>query len=94
MSKTCEHGVEHYNAQDCAADKQVGGGHYKDLQIQPVHYCQMNQLNYCESAVIKYVTRHRAKNGRQDVEKAIHFLELLLEIEYPAESSEDLPTEP
>ena len=62
---------------------QVGGGHYKHLSIQPAEYCQRNRLNFCESSVIKYVTRHRAKNGRQDIEKAIHFLNLLLEIDYP-----------
>lgn len=63
-------------------DKQVGGGHYKDMVIQPIEYCQKNKLNFCESMVIKYVSRHRNKNGRQDIEKAIHALELLLELEY------------
>ena len=62
--------------------KQVGGSHYKDCTIQPVEYCQRNGLGYCESSVVKYVTRHKAKGGRQDIEKAIHFLQLLLEIEY------------
>ena len=62
---------------------QVGGAHYKDFAIQPVEFCQRNELNYCESACVKYVSRHRAKNGRQDIEKAIHYLQLLLEIEYP-----------
>lgn len=66
-----------------ATKTQVGGGHYKDLPIQPVEYCQKNKLGYCESCVVKYVTRHKSKNGKQDIEKAIHFLQLLLEIEYP-----------
>jgi len=61
---------------------QVGGAHYKDMPIQPVEFCQRNGLGFCESSVVKYVTRHRSKNGRQDIEKAIHFLNLLLEIEY------------
>lgn len=65
-----------------ATSKQVGGQHYKSLAIQPAEYCQRNQLNFCESSVVKYVSRHREKNGRQDIEKAIHFLELLLEFEY------------
>lgn len=69
-----------------ALDSQVGGGHYKDLPIQPVEYCQRNRLGFCESSVVKYVTRHRQKNGRQDIEKAIHFLRLLLEIDYPEEA--------
>jgi hypothetical protein len=64
---------------------QVAGSHYKNLPIQPVEFCQKNQFNYFESAVIKYVSRHREKNGRQDIEKAIHFLHLLLELEYPVE---------
>ncbi len=62
---------------------QIGGEHYRSLSIQPAEYCQRNRLGFCESCVVKYVTRHRAKNGRQDIEKAIHFLQLLLEIEYP-----------
>lgn len=62
---------------------QVGGGHYKELAIQPAEFCQRNGLGFCESSVVKYVTRHRDKNGRQDIEKAIHFLQILLSIEYP-----------
>ena len=66
-----------------ATDVQVGGSHYKGLAIQPAEYCQRNRLPYCEANVVKYVTRHREKNGREDIEKAIHYLQLLLEIEYP-----------
>lgn len=65
-----------------ATDTQVGGSHYKGLAIQPAEYCQRNRLPYCEANVVKYVTRHREKNGREDIEKAIHYLHLLLEIEY------------
>lgn len=61
---------------------QVGGNHYKSLVIQPIEYCQRNGLNYCESNVVKYVTRHRHKGGAQDILKAIHNLQLLLELEY------------
>jgi len=68
--------------QPTALDDQVGGRHYKALAIQPAEYCQRNRLPYCESSVIRYVTRHREKNGREDIEKAIHCLRLLLEIEY------------
>ena len=63
-------------------DNQVGGNHYSKLAIGPAEYCQKNRLNYCESAVIKYVTRHRDKNGAEDIRKAMHFLEMLLELEY------------
>lgn len=63
-------------------ERQVAGTHYKQLTIQPVDYCQLNKLGFCESCVVKYVSRHRDKNGAEDIKKAIHFLELLLEIEY------------
>jgi len=71
-------------AASCSAlTAQVGGKHYKALAIQPAEYCQRNRMPYCESSVVRYVTRHREKNGREDIEKAIHCLQLLLEIEYP-----------
>jgi len=63
-------------------DKQVGGTHYKDLAIQPVEFCQKNRFGYCESAAIKYISRHKGKGQAEDIRKAIHYLELLLEIEY------------
>ena len=66
-----------------ALERQAGGSHYKDMAIQPVEFCQKNKLNMIESNVIKYVSRHRVKGGREDIEKAIHMLELLLELEYP-----------
>ena len=52
------------------------------MPIQPVEFCQRNELNFCESSVIKYVCRHRRKNKAEDIRKAIHFLELLLDLEY------------
>lgn len=65
-----------------ALDKQVSGGHYKSLKIQPIEFIHANGIPFAEGSVIKYVTRHRAKNGAKDLEKAIHFLRLLLELEY------------
>lgn len=65
-----------------ALDKQVGGSHYKDLVIQPVEYCYMNNLGYMEGNVIKYVTRYRFKEDPlKDLEKAKHYIELLIEFE-------------
>ena len=58
--------------------KQVGGDHYK-LSIQPIDFIVKNNIPFREANVIKYVTRHREKNGRQDIEKAIHSLEMILE---------------
>ena len=67
---------------DSALDKQVAGDHYKKMSIQPVEFCQLNGFNYCEAAAIKYICRHKNKNGVEDINKAIHFLELLKELEY------------
>lgn len=58
--------------------KQVGGDHY-NFPIQPIEYIVANELGYREGNVIKYVTRHKRKNGKQDIEKAIHYLEMILE---------------
>jgi Protein of unknwon function (DUF3310) len=65
-----------------ALDIQAGGDHYKSLPIQPVQYIHANKLPYLEGNVIKYVTRHRSKNGKQDIEKAIHYLQLILQLDY------------
>jgi hypothetical protein len=64
-----------------ALDKQVAGSHYKDLPIQPVEYIYANALGYFEGNVIKYVSRWRKKNGVADLEKAKHYIELLIELE-------------
>lgn len=61
-----------------AKAKQVGGEHYL-LQIQPIDFIVKNDIPFREGNVIKYVTRHRNKNGKQDIEKAIHYLQMILE---------------
>ena len=63
-------------------DKQVEGSHYKDRAIQPIDYIIQNGLSFCEGNVVKYVTRHKEKNGKKDIQKAIHYLEFILESEY------------
>lgn len=60
-------------------DKQVGGTHYNDMAMQPVEFIMANDLSYCEANIVKYVCRHHAKGGRQDIEKVIHYAEMLLE---------------
>ena len=60
---------------------QVGGGHYKSLVIQPVEYIHKNGIGYFEGNVIKYVTRWRDKGGIADLEKAKHYIDLLIELE-------------
>ena len=64
-------------------ETQIGGSHYKDMAIQPLEYSMANGLNACEHSVVKYVSRHRSKNGWQDLEKAIDMLHKLIEFEYP-----------
>lgn len=64
-----------------AIDKQVQGTHYKNLAIQPIEYIHANNIPYIEGNVIKYISRWRSKNGLQDLEKARHYIEMLIEFE-------------
>lgn len=59
---------------------QVGGGHYQNKAIQPWDYIVSNRLGYLEGNVVKYVSRWQEKGGRQDLEKARHYLDKLLEV--------------
>lgn len=60
---------------------QVGGGHYKSMAIQPIEYITKNNLPYCEANVIKYISRWRDKGGKKDLEKAKHYIDLLIQLE-------------
>ena len=63
--------------------KQVGGSHYQDnFNIQPIEYIQANRMQFAEGCVIKYVSRHSFKNGKEDILKAIQNLEFILERDY------------
>ena len=64
-----------------ALKTQVGGGHYKNMAIQPIEFIHANSIPFAEGSIIKYVSRWRAKNGIADLEKARHFLDLLIELE-------------
>lgn len=68
-------------AADSALAVQVGGSHYKDLKIQPVEYIHKNGLGFCEGNAIKYLTRWREKGGAEDLKKAKHYIDLLIEME-------------
>lgn len=61
---------------------QVGGSHYKDLKIQPIEFIHANNIPFCEANAIKYLCRHRNKNGKQDLLKARHYIDLLIKLEY------------
>lgn len=68
-----------------ALDVQVSGDHYKKLTIQPIEYIYANGLGFCEGNVVKYITRWRDKNGIADLEKAKHYIELLIELDRRAQ---------
>ena len=65
-----------------ALDKQQGGSHYKDMLIQPVEFIVKNDIAFLEANVIKYVCRHRSKNGLEDLKKAEHYIQLAKELYY------------
>jgi hypothetical protein len=64
-----------------ALDVQIGGGHYKDMAIQPMEYSMKNGLDACQHTAIKYISRFRAKGGIEDLKKAKHVIDMLIEFE-------------
>ena len=60
-------------------ETQIGGDHYKELSIQPIEYILANKLGFCEGNVIKYITRYKSKNGLEDLKKAKHYIDMLIE---------------
>ncbi len=67
-------------------DKQHGGSHYQHFKIQPSRFVVENELLFPEGCAIKYICRHRLKGKREDILKAIHFLEMILERDYGDET--------
>ena len=67
---------------------QEGGKHYKQFSIQPVEFITKNNLGFCEGNIIKYITRHKHKNGLEDLKKAKHYIDLLIALEYGEENVE------
>lgn len=65
-----------------ASNGQVGGTHYRDMIIQPSEFIYKNDLNWLQGNAIKYICRHHAKNGLEDLLKAKHYIDLLIEWEY------------
>ena len=59
--------------------KQVGGSHYKKYKIQPVEFIVKNNIGFCEGNIIKYILRFKEKGGVQDLLKAKHYIELLID---------------
>lgn len=65
-----------------ALNKEVGGNHYKEFRIQPIEFIEGNDLGFSVGNIIKYVCRYKHKNGKEDLLKAKHYIELLIELEY------------
>ena len=63
-------------------EKQVGGKHYRLFKIQPSHFINENKLLFAEGNAIKYICRHNLKGKEEDIKKAIHYLEMILERDY------------
>ena len=63
-----------------ATERQIGGKHYKNFKIQPIEFITKNKLSFIQGNIIKYVCRFDKKNGIEDIDKAIHYCELLKEI--------------
>lgn len=68
-----------------AFDVQIGGDHYKQFEIEPFEFCQKNRklIGPGEASIIKYVSRHPFKNGKEDLLKARHIIDMIIELEYP-----------
>jgi hypothetical protein len=68
-------------AEPKALDTQVGGGHYKNMAIQPMEYSMKNGLDACQHTAIKYISRFRNKGGIEDLRKAKHVIDMLIQFE-------------
>ncbi len=68
-----------------AWDKQTGGEHYKNMAVQPMEFSLKNNLDAAQHTAIKYICRHKQKNGREDLEKAKHCIDMLIEHYYGVE---------
>lgn len=62
--------------------KQIGGNHYSKFAIQPTEFIYKNNIPFIEGCAIKYLCRWRDKGGVQDLDKAIHFIEMLKDLQH------------
>ena len=72
-----------------AYKKQIGGNHYRKYKLQPSQFVTENKLLYPEGCVIKYVIRHQDKGGKQDLEKAKHMIDMIIERDYETEEQQE-----
>jgi hypothetical protein len=68
-----------------AYKKQIGGSHYKNMVVQPSEFINKNKLLFAEGNAIKYICRHAHKGGKQDLEKAKHYIDMIIERDYKDE---------
>lgn len=68
---------------------QIGGDHYRRFAIQPIEFITKNKLGFCEGNVVKYICRYPFKNGKEDLLKARHYIDLLIQSEYPENGNKD-----
>ena len=71
-------------------DKQIGGSHYLKFKIQPSEFANKNNLPFAEGNAIKYICRHKDKGGKEDLKKAKHYIDMIIERDYP-DTPEALP---
>jgi hypothetical protein len=64
-----------------ANDQQIGGRHYIEKAVQPWDFIVANNMGYLEGCIVKYVSRYKDKNGVEDLIKASHYLDKLIEVE-------------
>ena len=76
------------NILNSSYNKQIGGSHYLKYKIQPSKFVIENKLLFPEASVIKYVIRHQDKDGKKDLLKAIHFIEMIIERDYTNQPKE------
>jgi len=84
MKKKCcgKYALKGERSTESALDRQVGSTqHYKDFKIQPIEFITANKLSFIQGNVIKYICRYDKKNGKEDINKIIHYCELLKELE-------------
>lgn len=75
----CPRNTEQAKKMNNTKDIQIGGQHYKNKKIQPITFIMENDLGFCEGNIIKYVTRYKDKNGIEDLMKARHYIDFLIE---------------
>ena len=67
-------------------DTQVGGDHYSKMKIQPSEFINKNEMLFAEGNAIKYICRHGSKGQKQDLEKAKHYIDMIIERDYGDET--------